>query len=171
MVNEETLRRWKKFKKKRESRKEKKKPVVPTPRWVPPGIRFSSLLPEVQTAVVEIVNPIYEELVVRAPSALERSTGLTVVHLLWLEILDQLDLGRGYTDDAFINSISGRPELLGRHLQLVDAKVKASYVLVRLRELRAEPRGAASLSPPDPPLAIPGPVVEASDGVRRQGKS
>jgi len=74
------------------------------------------------------------------------------------KILDQLDLGRGYTDDAIINSMSGRPELIARHLQLVDAKVKASYVLVRLRELRAERGDGNGQSWPDPPAAITGPA-------------
>ncbi len=97
------------------------------PRWTPPGVDLASLPKEVRAAVAEIVDPLYEQLVVGVSDALEKSTGLTVVHLVWQEILDQQQLGRGYQDDPLLGSLGNREEILVRHLQLVDAKVKASY--------------------------------------------
>lgn len=105
-------------------------------RWRPPGVDFAGLPKDVRAAVAEIVDPLYEQLVVGVHDALEKSTGLTVVHLVWQEILDQQKLGKGYQDDPLLESLGNREETLARHLQLIDAKVKASYVLVRLRELR-----------------------------------
>ena len=108
------------------------------PRWAPAGVDFHALPAEAQEAVVEILEPAYHQLVRDAADPLEKSTGLTVVHLMWLEILDQLDLGEGYIRDPFIRSLGNRENLIARHLQIIEAKVKASAVLVRLREFRKE---------------------------------
>ncbi len=170
MVDEKALMRWSKFKRKRERQKEKEEkaePAVPMPRWVPPGLPYAHVPKEVQTALVEIVNTVYEQLVAQAPDALEKSTGLTLVNLLWLEIVDQFDMGRTYSSDAFINTITCRPELIARYFQLIDAKMKASFMLARLRELRAREGGGAGPSRPDPPPAIPGPAVVVSSEAAR----
>jgi hypothetical protein len=47
---------------------------------------------ELRLAIMEIVNPAYQELVLEAAAALARSAGTTLVHLLWLELLQQLEL-------------------------------------------------------------------------------
>ncbi len=67
--------------KKRPGGKTPEPPSVATPRWVPAGVDFQRLPPRTQQAIVEIVNPAYEELVLGATEALERSTGLSIVHL------------------------------------------------------------------------------------------
>jgi hypothetical protein len=138
-------------------------------------VDFASLPQEVRAAATEIVDPLYEQLVVGVPDALEKSTGLTVVHLVWQEILDQQKLGKGYQDDPLLESLGNREEILARHLQLIDAKVKASYVLVRLRELRHLWDAPANQPPASvgPLLLRPAldvePVVEASEVVQRDG--
>ncbi len=138
---------------------------LPRPRWVPAGIDFHLLPRETQTAIVEILNPVFEELVLHADGGLEKSTGLTILHLAWLELLDQLQLGQGACDDAFIQKLTDRDALVARHLQLVDAKVKASYVLVRLREYRHEwGRAAATWQ------ALPAPPLMPSDGRPRSAR-
>ena len=50
------------------------------PRWTPPGVDFGSLPQEVRRALAEIVDPLYEQLVLGVPDPLEESTGLTIVH-------------------------------------------------------------------------------------------
>jgi hypothetical protein len=130
-------------------------------------VDFASLPKEVRAAVAEILDPLYEQLVVGVPDALEKSTGLTVVHLVWQEILDQQKLGQGYQDDPLLESLGNREEIFARHLQLIDVKVKASYVLVRLRELRhlwdtplKRPAAVGALLP-GPSLGEHEPVVES----------
>ena len=53
-------------------------PPIPEGRWTPPGIAFEMLPRPLQAALVELIGPLYEELVLAAPDALERSTGLTL---------------------------------------------------------------------------------------------
>jgi hypothetical protein len=112
-------------------------PAIPPPRWVPPGVDFNMFSSEVQIAIVEIINPLYERLVLQTDDSLEKSTGLTVVYLLWMEILNQYELGKQYMPDAFLReAASPYGDTFARQLQLVDAKTKTSYILLRLRELR-----------------------------------
>lgn len=136
-------------------------PPTGPPRWTPPGLDLEGLPQEIRTAVDEIVEPLYEQLVHGAADPLEKSTGMTVVHLVWQEILDQHKLGCTYQQDPFFESLGNREEILVRHLQLVDAKIKASYVLVRLREIRrlwnaSVEQPASPVEPWAPPRLAPG---------------
>ncbi len=76
-----------------------------------------------------------------------QSIGLSIVHLLWLEILDQIELGQqtdlvgdqaGHDDDldAYQQRRQQREAMIARYLRLVGAKTKASSFLARLHELR-----------------------------------
>lgn len=116
--------------------------------WTPPGVDINSFPAEVQTAIIEIVNPIYEQLVLQARDSLEKSTGMTAVYLLWMEILNLHQLGQEYLPDPFLRSAGAFQDTFSRQLQLVDAKAKTSYILVRLREL------SQKLVPPTNPVPI-----------------
>jgi hypothetical protein len=89
-----------------------------------------------RNAIVAIVNPTYEELVVNPESGLERSTGLTVVHLLWLEIMDQIELGSDLTRGQCAARSEERSKLIDAHLRLVGAKGKGAAILIRLSDFR-----------------------------------
>ena len=67
-----------------------------TPAWVPEGVGYDRIPEKVRAMIAEIIEPAYEQLVVRARDALEKTTGLTIVHLAWQEIVDQIDLARDY---------------------------------------------------------------------------
>ena len=84
----------------------KNSPQISSLRWTPPGVDIDSFPPEVQTAIIEIVNPIYEQLVLQARDSLEKSTGMTAVYLLWLEILNLTSTWPGIYPRS--------PSLLGR---------------------------------------------------------
>ncbi len=75
--------------------------VEPRPRnlplWVPEGVDLQFVPAEVQQAVGELVQPLYDQFVVGAADGLEKSLGVTITHLLWLEILEQFDIKREYT--------------------------------------------------------------------------
>lgn len=105
------------------------------PLWIPADVDFDSLPLEIQAAITGIINPAYRQLVLAAEEGLEQSTGLTVVHLLWLEILQQLELAAdGVTPDAAESE--NRETKIARYLRLAGAKIVSSNFLLRLREFR-----------------------------------
>jgi hypothetical protein len=107
------------------------------PFWIPAGVDLDSLPEELQVAIAGIVNPAYRELVLCAEPGLEQSTGLTVVHLLWLEILDQVQLGQGVIETRpGQDEQNQRESLIAQHLRTVGAKNKTTNLLLRLREFR-----------------------------------
>lgn len=116
-------------------------PAKPRPYFVPDELDWEALPRAVQVAVDELVQPAYVELVLQASTELERAAGATFVHLLFLELLEQFDLGRevarcvaGRADDT--EGVSPREEELRRHLRLVSQKEKAGKFLMRIHEFR-----------------------------------
>jgi len=130
----------------------------PRPFFVPAGLQFDELPKELQAAVVAIINPAYRQLVLEASDGLERSGGVTVVHLLWLEVLDQLELAKGLESAPHPEASEERAKQIDRHLRLIGAKSKASHFLLRLKEFRRKWTGGLT---PLAPLADP---FEMSDG-------
>ena len=79
----------------------------------------------------------YEQLVLGAADPLERATAATFVHLLWLELLQQLELGNCLEDlmrpnfgSAALNGV------IAQHLRLVGAKQQTDSFLLRLKALQ-----------------------------------
>jgi hypothetical protein len=147
MVNPRSPRRPKDKTARRKPRRQQS--LVPRPHWVPLGFDFDSLPEQLKISLVEFVNPAYEQLVLQAADALERATGLSLIYLLWIELLNQLHLGESYTQDHLIRSITAYQECVDRNLEISEAKAKQTYVLLRLRELRhlSDPQLAASPAP------------------------
>lgn len=107
------------------------------PLWVPEGVDLDFVPAEVQQAVGELVQPLYDQFVIGAADGLEKSLGVTISHLLWLEILEQFDIKREYTQvEAVLNLAGNRSEMIDRHLRLIDSKLRVGYFLVRIREMR-----------------------------------
>jgi hypothetical protein len=88
-----------------------------TPPWVPDGVAYEMLSQRARAMIAEILEPAYEQLVLRARDALEKITGLTIVHLVWQEILDQMDLARDYEKVGGVLNIvtPAREEVMQRH--------------------------------------------------------
>jgi hypothetical protein len=107
-------------------------------------MQLESLPAALRAKLAALINPIYHELVLMARPGLAQSTGLTIVHLMWLEILDQIEIARKqYAPDpsndpqqlvAYVSKTETRVEMIERHLRLVHAKLKASDFLLRLNE-------------------------------------
>jgi hypothetical protein len=109
------------------------------PYFIPASVDFDRLPDEVKLAMIEIVGPTYEELVVMPASALERSAGVTLTFLLTVEILEQFELceSMNFSRTAEQDLAAGREKLIARHLRLVSAKQQATNFLTRLRLVRA----------------------------------
>ena len=107
------------------------------PGWVPQGVDLALVPPEVRQAITELIEPVYRQFVLAATDALEKSLGVTVTHLLWLEVLDQFDMKRQIRDDMVLRSKGNRHDAIAQHLRVIDAKVRVGYFLVRLQEFRS----------------------------------
>jgi hypothetical protein len=129
--------------------------IEPHPYWLPPGVELDDWPPELRAEVISIINPEYRQLVLLAKPGLERSTGITI-HLLWLEILDQIEIARqalladNRPDDplqlqALVSRPESRKEIIERHSRLVHAKINATVLLLRLEKLKARLQSASEL--------------------------
>jgi hypothetical protein len=110
---------------------------TPRPYWIPPGVDFDRLPEQLRAAILGIINPAYQELVLRAQDGQEKAAGVTVVSLLWLEILGQIELAEHLTDPgSVVTSSPEREQLISRHLRVAGAMIKASGFLLRLSEFK-----------------------------------
>lgn len=121
-------------------------PPTIRPYFLPDNVDFGSLPEAVQVAFRTIVEPVYVELVLNAPTALERSAGASVVFLLAEEMLQHFEIGRRMdltlAQDAAERE--QREKALARHLKLLGAKNSALATLQRIRKLPPNFRFAAS---------------------------
>ena len=116
-----------------------KPPNPPRPYWIPEEVDLAALPKEVRLAVSEILNRAYQELVLGAADALERSAGTTYVHLLWLELLSQFELGNQIANlQTPDQGLAAPANLIAQHLRLVGAKQHAGSFLLRLKALRGK---------------------------------
>ena len=105
--------------------------------WVPEGADLEVVPEAVQRAIGEVVQPVYERFVAEAEDPLEMTLGVTLAHLLWLEVLQQYDLKREYTEiTAVLHLRDDRTSAIDQHLRIINSKVQVGYLLARLRELR-----------------------------------
>jgi hypothetical protein len=119
------------------------------PYWIPPDLDFDALPEEMRVAALEIIAPAYRELVVDAPTAIERGIGKSIAFLLWEELFDEFELTRSIDFHKIHERRMVSPEkaetrakLLDSLLRKVGARLKLTNVLDRLRSRRE--RGATS---------------------------
>ena len=123
--------------KKKRRAKPKPPPGPPAPLWVPNDVDLELFPDEVRQAITQIIQPVYERFVIASEDPLEKSLGVTVTHLLWLEILQQADLKREYTEITAVLGIEKNHQHdIDQHLRIIESKVKVGYLLTRIRELR-----------------------------------
>ena len=80
------------------------------PPWLPVGQRWNDLPEAVRQAVPRILVPAYRQFVLDAPDELQRSIGLTLVHLLWLEVCDQMHLVEVVADPTSLAATLNSPQ-------------------------------------------------------------
>ena len=66
--------------------------VGPLPPWAEHDVTFEKLSDHQQHEVRQIVSPLYQRLVLQPHDPLERSCGVSVIHLIWSELLKQCEL-------------------------------------------------------------------------------
>ena len=64
------------------------------PYFIPKNIDLGQLPGGLRKAVDDIILPAYQEFVLEATTSLERAAGMTLCCHIWLELLEQFDLGR-----------------------------------------------------------------------------
>jgi hypothetical protein len=105
------------------------------PLWVPEGVRVEDLPPTVQAAVAEIINPLYQELVLEAPSALLRLCGLQIAHMAWLIVVGQRDLAAARTAaEREERDVPAFYKALERHLRAVKMSDTLTKTVMQLRQ-------------------------------------
>ncbi len=131
------------------------------PVWAPEGFDLHFVPEPVQQAIREVVDPVYERFVRGVDDPLELSLGVTVAHLLWLEVLQQYDLKREYTEiTAVLGLRRDRSSAIEQHLRIIQSKVQVGYLMARLRDLRQKgldlaPEGEAIPEAPARAASLP----------------
>ena len=102
-------------------------------------------MPErIREAIPKILAPAYRRFVLKAPGELERSIGVTLVHLTWIELCEQIKLAGVVADPTSIDAILNNPEdLLDRHLRLTTVKCQTAELLMKLQIVQNALRCAA----------------------------
>jgi hypothetical protein len=110
-------------------------PPADKPLWLPADVDPASLPTGLRQAFKEIVNPAYKELVLEAPTALQRTVGLSYMHLIWLALVEQVALGKYLWHKPRPESIDTYQQISRGHLQLVGAKDKLAKFLLQAQHL------------------------------------
>src|SRR5690349_11866304 len=105
--------------------------------FIPENVDWDALSESHRVAITTVVQPVYEEYVVRATDALERSAGSSITSCLVMELLDQLEVGGllGGAEDAK-DERRNRERLFSRLLRTTTVKQKLTDGLMRLRGQR-----------------------------------
>jgi hypothetical protein len=94
------------------------------PFWIPEGVDFQSYPKGLRRALIAIVQPLYDEEVLAAKSALARASGLSLVYSVWLEIVAAYENGsrikpeNGRDDEIETNQVA-----INQYLKMAAAKV------------------------------------------------
>ena len=105
-------------------------PPPPRPPWLPEGEGLKKLPPALQFAADRSIVPLWDEVVVRADTAVERSAGETFVYVAWLEIQQQVELAGGQQAESPVDVA----EVLDRLLRVSRFKFAAGDFLMRVSE-------------------------------------
>jgi hypothetical protein len=148
----------------RTKRRSKRKPPAENlpaaenlPPWLPTGERWEALPQNLRQAVPRLLVPAYRQFVLDAPDELQRSVGLTLVHLFWLELCNQARLSEVVADPTCLAAVLNNPEeMIDRHLNLVAAKGQTTELLVKLRLVNEALARSVAAPPPNllPPATL-----------------
>ncbi|MEM9658271.1 MAG: hypothetical protein AAF961_07925, partial [Planctomycetota bacterium] len=89
-----------------------------------------------------MVRPAHEQLVRAAEPGMERSIGMTIVQLMWMEVLDPWELPGSRQplgesgEPQETSADSGRERVIQRHLHTIGAKLRAGESLRRLQQFK-----------------------------------
>lgn len=131
--------------------KNARQPTSVRPFFLSADVNYDRLPESFKSAFTAVIEPLYQELVIEAPNALERAGGSAFVFWLTEEVLRQLTAGHGMD-----LSLSQTEEQRERQEQAVErccrvgaAKDKALSALIRLRKFANTPRFKSFPLPPE----------------------
>lgn len=107
----------------------------PRPLWIPPGLKFDSLPENTRRAITEIIDPLYQELVLAAPNGFERAIGNSYVQMAWLELIEQIQFGN-VLETALPRGtgLDDQGDRIDRLLRIIACKDKSAKFLLELRK-------------------------------------
>jgi hypothetical protein len=120
------------------------------PYFIPEEIDFAGLPGDVQLALTTQIEPLYQELVVGARSALAASVGTSFVFQTCIEVLEQLELVRAEFSsfDTGGSDPSERQCRREPYYRLQAAKSKSISALLRIVEIRMSKANDPLVRPP-----------------------
>ncbi len=111
------------------------------PWWIPDPAE-GGVAVELQEAITQSILPAYQQLVLEAPSMMERVAGEMLIQALWADCLRQLKLKHNFakaiSDDPFESA-----GVVGEATALLGTKIKAGNFLVKVQEVRLKQEAAA----------------------------
>ena len=111
------------------------------PWWIPDPAE-GGVAVELQEAIAQSILPAYQQLVLEAPSMMERVAGEMLIQALWADCLRQLKLKHNFakaiSDDPFESA-----GVVGEATALLGTKIKAGNFLVKVQEVRLKQEAAA----------------------------
>ena len=111
------------------------------PWWIPDPAE-GGVAVELQEAIAQSILPAYQQLVLEAPSVMERVAGEMLIQALWADCLRQLKLKHNFakaiSDDPFESA-----GVVGEATALLGTKIKAGNFLVKVQEVRLKQEAAA----------------------------
>ncbi len=111
------------------------------PWWIPDPAE-GGVAVELQEAITQSILPAYLQLVLEAPSMMERVAGEMLIQALWADCLRQLKLKHNFakaiSDDPFESA-----GVVGEATALLGTKIKAGNFLVKVQEVRLKQEAAA----------------------------
>ena len=112
-------------------------PHGPRPPWLEfDQVDLTFLPAEAYRMIGLIIEPAWRDLVLRARGPVERAVGLSMVHLLWLEILIQVGQMRNYRGGEMVIGLMVDTAGIEHTLKLITAKTKLVNACIRLEEFR-----------------------------------
>ena len=112
--------------------------AAPLPPWLQNDFFFHNLPEPHQQAIRDIIQPLYDRLVLQPNEPLERATGTSLVYLLWTELLKQAEIASTPFGDGPSDRLVRRM-LMDDLFLILGPKSQIASLLVRLKQLRTEP--------------------------------
>lgn len=125
-------------------------PGPDAPYWLPKGKSWTELPAAVQSAVHQVLIPLWCQLIRESDSEFGRSVAISFVHIVWLELCDHTNIGEFVGNrDTLWSRITDPDSMIKKHLRLLDAKNRTAQLLARLRFAeKALAQLQSSASPP-----------------------
>ncbi len=131
------------------------------PLWALDDAALDDVPDEVKGAIDDVVRPAYLRFVVETHDPIERSLGMTLVHLMWLEVLQQHHAQTEYrTFNCMLGLPDGGYEQMNQQLRLLQGKVRLGQFLVKLQEARERSEARRSAGSDHPRECLPAAKTE-----------